>query len=70
MHSPLDTDFYYDQATKFCFKKCIRDAKALVYNAQQESCLDRCAFKFKEAVLFGTETLKYLDHQVSQANSL
>ena len=51
-----------------CFKKCIYDIVTPSLSAGEKSCLDRCAYKFKEALQFGENSLRYINYKIIDAN--
>lgn len=52
-----------------CFKKCIYSMNSPSLSHAEKNCLDRCTYKFKEAVDYGHNLLLYINHKVRDSNN-
>jgi len=52
-----------------CYKKCIHSLNTPSLSYAEKNCLDRCAYKFKEAVDYGHNLLLYINHKVRDSNN-
>ena len=52
-----------------CFRKCVYDIVTPTLSTGERSCLDRCAYKFKEALQFGEHSLKYINYKIIDTNT-
>lgn len=53
-----------------CYKKCIYSLNTPSLSYAERNCLDRCAYKFKEAVDFGHNLALYINYKVRDAHNL
>lgn len=58
----------FEKMEELCFKKCISDIVTPSLKAAEKSCLDRCAYKFKEALDFGENSIRYIKYKIFETN--
>lgn len=58
----------FEKMQDICFQKCIYDMVAPDLKPAEKSCLDRCAYKFKEALDFGEHSIRYISYKIVEAN--
>lgn len=44
---------------KTCLKKCVEDVSRSILSPGEESCMYRCAIKYREALKFGLDMVKF-----------
>jgi hypothetical protein len=54
---------------RICLKKCVNNLIEPLLNPAEKSCLDRCAFKFRETLEFGHNLLLNIDFKIRDTNN-
>jgi len=52
-----------------CYKKCIYSLNTPELSFAEKNCLDRCAYKFKEAIDYSHNLLLYINYKVRETNA-
>jgi hypothetical protein len=53
-----------------CTKLCVKDISSNKINIAQQSCLDRCQFKFKEAIDYTNSVLKFQNLDITKQQKI
>lgn len=51
-----------------CVRKCIQDFDKRVLNTAEKVCLNRCAFKFIDALNYGNKVIDLIEKKVNTFN--
>lgn len=53
-----------------CTRLCVKDITADKLNIAQQSCMDRCQFKFKEAIQHTKSVIKFQNLEIEKHNNM
>jgi Tim10/DDP family zinc finger. len=52
-----------------CYKKCIVNLNTPSLSPAEKNCLNRCANKFKESIVYGQNLLRNIDFKIKSTNN-
>lgn len=62
----MSSDLELIKTIEICTKLCVKDITTNKLNIAQQSCLDRCDFKFKEAIQHTKSVIKFQNLEINK----
>jgi hypothetical protein len=67
--SPQEPTIDVGELENICYKKCIITLNTPILTPAEKSCLNRCANKFRESLIYGQNLLRNIDFKIQDINN-